>query len=93
MCPDGASNGIKAAKILGIDWFVCFCHNVQRCVSYGMDLGSKKGGTNRKAREIIRDFTALATLTKRSAKVTKLLKQSQRTLDPHVPIYSYPKKK
>ena len=93
MCPDGASNGIKAAKILGIDWFVCFCHNVQRCVSYGMDLGSKKGGTNRKAREIIRDFTALATLTKRSAKVTKLLKQSQHTLDPQVPIYSYPKKK
>jgi hypothetical protein len=70
--PDGAGNGKKAVKLLGLPWRVCMAHNLQRCILYALGLA---GATSRNP-----DLKALVMANRRMVGAIHHSTQNQKAL-------------
>jgi hypothetical protein len=74
--PDGAANGKKALKLMGLEFIVCYCHDLQRAMLYALGRAGKTS-RNPEVKALIELHHKIVTKVHTSTLLTKDLIDAQ----------------
>jgi hypothetical protein len=78
--PDGASNGLKALRMMHVVYDICVEHQLDRIVSHATGLASKKGAENPDCYALIKANRKMAAKILTSSQLQEGLRKNQREL-------------
>ena len=74
MVPDGGANVKKACKLAGLQWHVCYAHDLQRCILYALGLAGKEC-LNPEMKQVILRAKGMASAVRHSPKMQMSLEK------------------